>query len=455
MAGIENLFAGKIEGTPIKLSPYIPGTIPKNKVYVSSEGVWHPDSDGAWPLHPFAFDRWDVEDMSWHDTCSLHEGLNPFSMYKVHGKEFLDLLGVVSVNTFKVFPVGKSRHTIICDENGKIMLDGIVIRRSEEDFLATCFLDPNMLNQMAGNRFHFESSFAGETNFFFQMCGPNSLPIVEEATRQDLHDLKFMYTADAKIDGKDVFVLRTGMAGTLGYEVHGSIEDAHAVYQKLLDVGKKYGIQEIGRHGYINEHCEGSIFQIAEHFGVPFDTPQDPTIYTGSLPRDSELIYRSPFDCGWGNLVKFNHDFIGKEALMAEAARPHNTAVHLIWNKEDVLKVQAGVMDPDKRYDYMDMVCDYDYVRNCSGIHIDAVYDGDRMIGASSGRTLVAKTREMISICTIAEEYAVEGKEVEVLWGNPGTNQVRIRATVTLFPYIKEGRNENFDTETIPHPVFD
>ena len=135
-------------------------------------------------------------------------------------------------------------------------------------------------------------------------------------------------------------------------------------------------------------------------------------------------------------------------------AGPHRTGVHLLWNKEDIMKVMAGSMDPELRYDTMDLVCDYDYIRNNEGIHIDAVYAGDTMIGASSGRMLSPKTRDMISIASISTEYAVEGKEVEVLWGNPGTNQVRVRATVTLFPYIKEGRNENFDTETIPHPVF-
>jgi hypothetical protein len=31
---------------------------------------------------------------------------------------------------------------------------------------------------------------------------------------------------------------------------------------------------------------------------------------------------------------------------------------------------------------------------------------------------------------------------------------MRIKAKVSLFPYIKEGRNESFDVETIPHPSY-
>lgn len=439
----------------VKITPLLPNQVPKNKLFVCPESAWMPDSDGNWQLHPFAFDRWDVEEMAYYDTCSLHAGLNPFNIYKVHGKEFLDLLTAATVNTFRIFPIGKARHTIFCDNNGKILMDGIVIRTNEEDFLGYNILDPNFLNQQIGSPYHFTCENLREKRFVFQLCGKRSLEIVEQACRQDLHDLKFMHTTEASINGSDVMILRTGMAGTLAYEVHGSADIAPEIYQTLLDVGAPYGIQEIGRICYVNQHCEGSIFQLAEHYNIDFDMPGDKFILSGSLPRDSELQYHSPFDCGWGNLVKFTHEFPGKEALLAESQRHHNTAVHLIWNKEDILKVQAAVMDPDKRADYMDMVGDYDYRNNCSTIHMDAIYDGDKLIGASSDRMLSAKTREMISICTIDEDYAVEGKEVEVLWGNPGTYQMRIRATVTLMPYIKEGRNDNFDIESVPHPVFE
>ncbi len=438
----------------VKITPLLPNQIPSQKVFVCPESAWMPDSDGKWELHPFAFDRWDVEEMSYYDTCSLHCGLNPFNTFEVHGSDFIKLLACTTVNTFNTFPVGKARHAIFCDDGGKILLDGIVIRTGEEDYLGFNLLDPNFLNSQMGNPFQFECRNLREEYFVFQLCGRRSLEVAEYTCKKDLHDLKFMYATAAQIEGKDVLVLRTGMSGTLAYEIHGNATDAPMIYQRLLDVGQEYGIQEIGRLCYINQHCEGSIFQLAEHYNIRFETPGDQFILSGSLPRDSELQYHSPYDCGWGNLVKFNHDFPGKEALLTESKRHHNTAVHLIWNKDDILKVQIAVMDPDKRCDYMDMVGDYDYKNSSSTIHMDAVYDGDKLIGASSGRMLSAKTREMISICTIDEDYAVEGKEVEVLWGNPGTYQMRIRANVTLMPYIKEERNNDFDVETIPHPVF-
>ena len=47
----------------VKLTPLIPYMIPRNKLFVCPESAWMPDSDGAWQLHPFAFDRWDAVQM--------------------------------------------------------------------------------------------------------------------------------------------------------------------------------------------------------------------------------------------------------------------------------------------------------------------------------------------------------------------------------------------------------
>jgi len=435
----------------VTLSPYIPHSLPEPSLYIANEGKWSPLDTGEWPLVPFAYDTWEKEELSWYDNSYLHAGLNPFMFCDIKGIEYIQLLNAVSVSTFNNFPVGKARHTILCDERGKIILDGIVVRRTEDEFISMCLPDPKNLNQMVGNKYYFTSEISNYKRFFFQLCGPRSLEIVEAATRQDLHDIKFMYSKDAQINGKDVFILRTGMAGTLGYEVHGQIEDAIMVYNTLLEVGKPFGITQLGRHGYRNCHAEGSIPQVAETYASSFD---DRPHITGSLDPDSDLIYRSPIDVGWEKMINFKHDFPGKEALKAELEGHHNSMVHLIWDIDDVMKVIRTAFDKDNCCDTMDMVEDFDYVRNNGGMHMDEVYDGDKMIGVSSGRMLSAKTREMLSICTIDQDYAVEGKVVEVLWGRPGTRQMRIKAKVVLFPYIKEGRNENFDVETIPHPVF-
>ena len=437
--------ANRVEVTP---SPFMPFNPLDYAVLVGSEGGWRPTADGSFPVYPFEFTNWVDEELSWYDNCYIHAGLNPFLFYDVHGKGLLDLLTDLSVNTFKNFPVGKCRHTILCNQNGKIMIDGIVVRRSEEDFITMCLPDPAGLAGMTGKDYDFTSEDTANKRFFFQLCGPRSLEVVEHAIKQDIHDLKFMNLIDASIDGRDVFILRTSMAGTLGYEVHGKFEDACDVYRCLIEAGKPYGITELGRHAYRNAHTEGSIPQINTHW--PGADSPFPMKIVGSLDPNSPYAYWSPVDAGWGNLVKFDHDFPGKEAIKAEMEGHHNTAVTLIWDKEDVLEAIRQSMVADNPGSILNMVEDYDPVGGNLTVHMDGVYDGDRLIGAASGRMLSAKTREMISLATLDEDYAVQGKEVEILWGAPGTRQTRIKAHVDLFPYIKEGRNSDFDTESIP-----
>jgi glycine cleavage system aminomethyltransferase T len=50
----------------------------------------------------------------------------------------------------------------------------------------------------------------------------------------------------------------------------------------------------------------------------------------------------------------------------------------------------------------------------------------------------------------MCDDHAALGTEVTVVWGNPGTRQMPIRATVTRFPYLTGERNEAIDVSALP-----
>jgi glycine cleavage system aminomethyltransferase T len=86
-----------------------------------------------------------------------------------------------------------------------------------------------------------------------------------------------------------------------------------------------------------------------------------------------------------------------------------------------------------------------------SCFYCDYVYSGDEKIGISSGRIHDYYHRRMISLGFIDPNYAIEGQELKVLWGNPGERQDFIRVKVAHFPYYNEElRNETFDVSKIP-----
>jgi glycine cleavage system aminomethyltransferase T len=58
----------------------------------------------------------------------------------------------------------------------------------------------------------------------------------------------------------------------------------------------------------------------------------------------------------------------------------------------------------------------------------------------------------MISLAYLSPEYAVEGIELTLIWGTPGTPQKEIRVKVARYPYLDPSfiRNEKRDVSDIP-----
>ena len=54
-------------------------------------------------------------------------------------------------------------------------------------------------------------------------------------------------------------------------------------------------------------------------------------------------------DIGYSHIMKFDHDFIGREALEKKLDQPHKKKVTLLWNSEDVVRVFESVRHSDGR----------------------------------------------------------------------------------------------------------
>jgi glycine cleavage system aminomethyltransferase T len=169
----------------------------------------------------------------------------------------------------------------------------------------------------------------------------------------------------------------------------------------------------------------------------------------GSMGQDMSLRYRNPVEVGWAKIIKFDHDFIGREALEKEVANPRRTMVTLEWNTEDILDVHASQYQSGEHY--MPMTpSHFGQIHGRGMLVADQVSKDGKMIGISSGRNYSYYYRKMISLCSIDAGFSKPGTEVTVLWGNPGDRQKEIRATVARFPYLNENRNEDVDVSAIP-----
>jgi len=207
-------------------------------------------------FEPWEYTDWIDESMSWKETLYIGDW-SPLGKFQVRGPDASAFFSSIAVNSFAKFEIGQAKHIILCNDAGKIVGEGILMRRAADDFLFTS--GPGVLwaeYQFRRGRWNAAGTQIGPRQFIFQLQGPNSLFVLESATGDDLRDIGFMRFRDTRIGNKQFAVLRQGMAGELGYELHGPSEHGPEIYNALLDAGQAFGIRRLGGRTKMVNHVE-------------------------------------------------------------------------------------------------------------------------------------------------------------------------------------------------------
>jgi vanillate/3-O-methylgallate O-demethylase len=154
-----------------------------------------------------------------------------------------------------------------------------------------------------------------------------------------------------------------------------------------------------------------------------------------------EDYYATPWDLGYGHLIKLDHEFVGRKALEAMSDEPHRKKVTLVWNADDVLGVFQRLFEDGPTPMHIDLP-----LAATARMHYDRVLGADgRFVGVATYPTYSANERAMLSLASLEESYAEPGTEVALVWGEDGGGarsapwieehvQVEIRATVAPAP---------------------
>ncbi|MCL2111261.1 MAG: aminomethyl transferase family protein [Clostridiales bacterium] len=459
-------FPGYVEGIPgLKSCPYVPFDPQSRHLYSTYLGAAFANG-----VQPWEYTDWRDECRSWLKTCYIHSNLNPHPTYLFKGPDVMKIISDFCVNSVKDWPIGKGKHLILCDDAGYVINDGVGVRHAED------MVTGHELTRLAyeAERGNYDLTVENRSydEVIYQFCGPKALEIMENCAKEDLHDLKFMYTKRCKILGKDVWIIRMGMAGSLGYEIHCDVEDALTIYNEAIRVGEAYGLRKLGSRAYSMTHWEGGFPQWSLDFPSPWGDDEDYmkylkengfpgnepggavwankfTRYEGSIGPDLKKRLRNPVELGWGGMVQFDHDFVGRKALEKIKANPKRKMVTLVWNKDDIMDVHRSQLESGEPYKPLDEPLDYCF-NGPFMYHADIVLKNGKEIGISTGRMNSYNYREMISLCSLDIEHSEEGTEVIVLWGNPETRQKEIRAAVSRYPFLDTQRNQVFDVNQVP-----
>jgi vanillate/3-O-methylgallate O-demethylase len=414
------------------------------------------------------FSNWRDEQEAWRKTAILFDQSYHMTDLYVRGPDTVKLLTALGVNSFKGFRRTKAKQFVACNHDGYVIGDGVLFGLEDDEVLLVG--RPPVSNWVEFNAKtggydvtteRDERSLANSKPrklYRFEVQGPNAWAILEKVHGAPIPEIPFFGMSEINIAGLTARCLKHGMSGAPGLELWGPKSEGDQIRATLLEAGKEYGLRPGGARAYSTVAIESG--------WVPSPMP---AIYTGekmrayrewlpgngfeanaslggSLVSDNiEDYYLTPYDLGYGGFTRFDHDYIGREALEKMADKPHLKKVTLTWNSDDVVRIFATLFQAEGRAKYMDMPASHYATLPFDKILLNGLY-----VGISTYPVYTSNGRVWISLSMIQEALSTTGTEVKVLWGEPdgGTSkptverhvQTEVRATVGPCPFSDQAR---------------
>jgi vanillate/3-O-methylgallate O-demethylase len=293
----------------------------------------------------------------------------------------------------------------------------------------------------------------------FQIQGPAAWQIIEKVNGGPVEQVPFFRMGYLNVAGERVRTLRHGMAGAPGLELWGPYASYEKVREALLSAGREFGMELCGSRAYSSNTLESGwipspLPAVYTHEQLrpyrewlPADGYEATNAVAGSyVPERIEDYYLNPWELGYGPHVKFDHDFIGRDALAAIDPATQRRKVTLAWNADDVGTLLSNPVRRDgPEYQFFDLPN-----ANYGSSSFDSVVDaGGKLVGLSMFTGYSANERTALSLATLDPGVPL-GAEVRVIWGEPGGGtrkttvqphvQFPVRAVVSPAPYTVMAR---------------
>src|SRR5256886_1747642 len=393
----------------------------------------------VYPVVPIEFSNWRSEQVGWQKTAVLFDQSHHMSELTVSGPDALRLLSHLTINSFANFTPNKAKQMVPCSHDGYVIGDGILFYLDKDELLFV-----GRTPTVNWLQFHAETGgykvevirddrspsrpggkAVSRRHYRYQIQGPNAARVLEKLNGGPLPDVKFFHMDAINISGRRVRCLRHGMAGAPGLEVWGPYAEADEVRDAILEAGQDFGLVQVGARAYSSNTLESGWIPSplpAVYAGermkkdrewLPADGYEGTASIGGSfVSRNIEDYYLTPYALGYGSFIKFDHDFIGREALEQIAKAPHRKKVTLAWNAEDVLKIFASLLVPGgENYKYFDFPnCNY------ASSSFDKIVTGSKTVGFSMFGGYSYNERTALSLGVVDPDIEI-GDVLTLIWG--------------------------------------
>jgi vanillate/3-O-methylgallate O-demethylase len=426
----------------------------------------------VYPVVPNEFTNWRDEQRAWRETAVLYDQSHHMAEFTIKGPDALKLVSYTTINSFAGFTPNKAKQMVPCSYDGYVIGDGILFYLDKDEFLfvgrAPTVNWLQFQSETGGFKVetirddrspsHPRGNQVTRRHYRYQVQGPNAKQVLERLNGGPLPDVKFFTMDSINIKGRKVRALRHGMAGAPGLEVWGPYAERDEIREAIIEAGKDFGLVQVGARAYSSNTLESG--------WIPSPLP---AVYTGEkmkkyrewLPAagyeasgsiggsfvsdNIEDYYLTPYELGYGPFVKFDHDFIGREALEKKAGKPHRKKVTFAWHPDDMAKIYASMFRPgEEAYKFYDLPNS-----NYASSSYDKILKGGKVVGFSMFGGYSFNERTALSLGVVDPDINV-GEVLTVVWGeeNGGTKkptverhkQLEVRVTVSPVPYSRDAR---------------
>ena len=418
--------------------------------------LWKPN---AAPWTPEVVEReyagWRQEQAAWHDGVALlNLSHHMFDLF-IEGPDAGRILAETGANSFEDFAIGQAKQFVPVTSRGFIVSDGILARDGENSYTLSGIPAAQHWVQYHAEQRGYDVSFRTDPSsafrktgdpvlFRYQVQGPRAAELVESVFGGPMPPVRFFHSAPVELGGRRFRALRHGMAGQAGWEFIGPWEHAAAVQEALLAAGEPLGLVRVGALAYTTPSVESGwipspvpavytdpdLLEYRKYlplFGIEGQRPLNGSLYSA----DIEDYYCTPYELGYGKVVAFNHDFLGREALEKASDNVRRTKVTLVLDPDDVRRTLGA-----------DHGFHLTYARH-------RIEHGGELVGVTMQSATIDPVGTILALSLIDTERAEPGTEVEVVWGeHPGGGTPadadlgfpRIRATVQPAPFNRHAR---------------
>lgn len=166
----------------------------------------------------------------------------------IRGSDAGAFLQKITINDVSRIQVGQAQYTAMCKPDGGIV-DDLIIYRHPEHYLmivnaGNLAKDWAWVQENAAAGVELENVSDGTALMALQ--GRNAQATLQPLTALDLDGIKLYRFAAGDVAGVPAMVARTGYTGEDGFEIMVEAERAEAVWDALLEAGRKFEIEPVG-----------------------------------------------------------------------------------------------------------------------------------------------------------------------------------------------------------------